>query len=238
MGSVGDGDLVQFFANFVFAVYGMMALGAEGDQVVWMIVGLVLINMVYMQAVAPSLALFVAKLTSPSVAVLNLFAECFPVMRIVPIGNATFPSWIVSAASGAADLKCIRLRTQFNPMINYCLLDRFVTNVHFFGNFPNGVILYTVQFYKFILFKHIERVSFTMLFAWLQIIKFWLDKFSFCATVMTGKILKPSLVARIPCYQIAAATSAQGRLPPFFRQFTWSPFPGFSVSSALVTISL
>lgn len=78
MGSVGDGDLVQFFANFVFAVYGMMALGAEGDQVVWMIVGLVLINMVYMQVSAAGDILLFADLTSPLVAIFDRYARAFP----------------------------------------------------------------------------------------------------------------------------------------------------------------
>ena len=95
----------KVFANAVVAVDGMMAGRAERNQIARMVVSLILVDMVYMQLVSPALALLTTKLARPIVAIFGLPAEAFPVRRIIPVCNASFPGSIVGSAGRAANSK-------------------------------------------------------------------------------------------------------------------------------------
>ena len=59
---------------------GMMTSGTERDEIMGMVVGLIFVNMMDVEIIAPAVTLFTAKLTRPVITIFDCFCDGLPVM--------------------------------------------------------------------------------------------------------------------------------------------------------------
>lgn len=185
--SVRCSNLNQFRTNGFVAVNRRMASGTEGNQIVRMIVGFVLINMMHMQSMSPSLALFLAKLTSPFVSIFNLLAKTLPVGRVIPLGNATFPCRIIRSRSCAACKQGLASCTSGNASFLHGLNNRSAVNANLLGDFFYGAN-----------FSHVfvvQPIRIVIIFLW---------------SIVTWSIFLPKAIFAYPFCLSTTTTGTQG----------------------------
>lgn len=192
-----------------------------------MIMEFIFIDMMHVQMNTPTLARLSATLTRPFVAVLDLLADAFPVGRIVPLGNATFPGRIIWAER----------RTARNQAFARCANGDFVefqgfshgtlANAKDLGNLCGRPALLDIEiidqgnvqiFMKGLLgvgcYESIARAN----RGWLA--KCWLHNFAVVSGIMPSYKLEPSLIAGIPHNGNATTAGAQRSIASFIRLLT------------------
>lgn len=121
-----------------------MALSTKRNQIVGMIVCLVPVDVMHMQLVLPSLALFPAKLTRPFIPVLDLLAQTLPVGGVFPFGDAPLPRRIVDTRRCASQNKGLACCPPSNAKFIHHLDDGAHINAKLVGNFGNCALFVAV----------------------------------------------------------------------------------------------
>lgn len=142
--SVGDGNSNQLGTNGFGAVDGRVTSRTKGNQIMGMVVRFVLVNMMHMQSVSPSFALFIAKLARPFIAVFDLLTKTLPVWRIGPFSNATLPGRIVGARDRAARDKSLRCVADFHSELLHYPTNRPWRDVELSGDLRLRSVLFVV----------------------------------------------------------------------------------------------
>jgi hypothetical protein len=92
----------------------VMTTCAKAYKVISRIVKFVSILVMNMKKNAPSFTRFSAVLTSPVISIFNIFTNSFPVIRILPLGNATLPCRIFITANSTGEGKGFGLSSCWN----------------------------------------------------------------------------------------------------------------------------
>lgn len=206
---------------------GSMATAAQRNQVVRVIVGLILVDVMHMQLVSPMFSLFAAKLARPFVAILNLFAKTFPIGSVVPFGNTALPCWIVCAGNGATRDKRFGQGTLGYAMIRQC--PRYCSDIRnkHGGDLFGGVNFGHIQVYQNVLAENLKQWmdfslkffvggfslndDFVMRLCGTEFLEIRLCNLALYADVVTGRIFAPLTFPAYPLRWSATATCTQGR---------------------------
>lgn len=111
-----------------------MAFSAEACQIVERIIQLVSIDMMDMQVYTPSFALLATFLAGPLVAVFDLLAKGFPVMRVIPLCYTALPRRIILASNSATQRERFGLSSDWNRELSHKLDNGSSVYFAFIGN--------------------------------------------------------------------------------------------------------
>lgn len=181
-----------------------------------MVISFILVNMMNVEVITPSLALFAAKLTSPFVTVFYGLANRLPVISIVTISNTAFPCRILFGTHGTTSNKCFFRGSSVDSTLFHGLDNCTLIHIELFGYV-------------------IDRSAFLYVLS-MKPIRIMVKLFG---PVMTLNIFLPNAVFANPFSWLTTATSAKRCFS--HRLIDWltgSTLSCFGVCSAFVSVAL